>query len=68
LATKFDHYFGTYPYAANPAGKPAFHAKPGTPTINGLYNDVTASGQPNGPLLTSNPKCPTRRAWAGATR
>jgi phospholipase C len=51
----FDHYFGTYPYAANPAGEPAFHAKPGTPTINGLYNDVTAAGQPTGPLLTSNP-------------
>jgi len=51
----FDHYFGTYPYAANPAGEPAFHAKPGTPTINGLYNDVTSAGQPTGPLLTSNP-------------
>ena len=51
----FDHYFGTYPYAANPAGEPAFHAKPGTPTVNGLYNDVTASGQPTGPLLISSP-------------
>ena len=28
----FDHYFGTYPYAPNPAGAPAFHARPGTPT------------------------------------
>ena len=26
----FDHYFGTYPYAANTDGSP-FHAKPGTP-------------------------------------
>jgi phospholipase C len=51
----FDHYFGTYPYAANPAGEPAFHADSGTPTINGLYNDVTSSGQPTGPLLTTNP-------------
>jgi phospholipase C len=51
----FDHYFGTYPYAANPAGEPAFHAKGGTPTVNGLYNDLTASGQPTGPLLTNNP-------------
>jgi phospholipase C len=51
----FDHYFGTYPYAANPAGEPSFTAKRGTPTVNGLYNDVTASGQPTGPLLTSNP-------------
>jgi phospholipase C len=51
----FDHYFGTYPYAANPAGEPSFTANPGTPTVNGLYNDVTAGGQPAGPLLTSNP-------------
>ena len=26
----FDHYFGTYPNAANPAGEPAFDAAPGT--------------------------------------
>lgn len=32
----FDHYFGTYPYAANPPGEPQFHAAPGTPTVNGL--------------------------------
>lgn len=32
----FDHYFGTYPKAANPAGEPAFHARAGTPTVNGL--------------------------------
>ncbi len=41
----FDHYFGTYPTAANPAGEPSFQAAPGTPSVNGL----------NGPLLTSNP-------------
>jgi phospholipase C len=34
----FDHYFGTYPNAVNPAGEPAFHARPGTPTVNGLTN------------------------------
>ncbi|MBV9449710.1 MAG: alkaline phosphatase family protein [Streptosporangiaceae bacterium] len=50
----FDHYFGTYPYAANRSGENPFHASSGTPTVNGLYNDVTASG-PTGPLLTSNP-------------
>ena len=50
----FDHYFGTYPHAPNPAGEPAFHAKPGTPSVNGLYNSVGPSG-PTGPLLTSNP-------------
>ena len=31
----FDHYFGTYPNAAN-TGEPAFHARPGTPRVNGL--------------------------------
>lgn len=41
----FDHYFGTYPYALNPAGEPAFHALPDTPTVNGLSNA----------LLTNNP-------------
>ena len=50
----FDHYFGTYPYAPNPPGEPAFHAKPGTPTVNGLYSSITKAG-PVGPLLTSNP-------------
>src|SRR5882724_1850343 len=32
----FDHYFGTYPNATNPAGEPTFLAKPGTPSVNGL--------------------------------
>src|SRR5256885_7933676 len=41
----FDHYFGTYPVAANPAGEPAFRAKSGTPAVNGLL----------GTLLTNNP-------------
>jgi phospholipase C len=41
----FDHYFGTYPVAANPPGEPAFRAAPDTPTVNGL----------NGALLTKNP-------------
>ncbi len=50
----FDHYFGTYPYAPNPPGEPAFHAKPGTPLVNGLYNAITKAG-PVGPLLTNNP-------------
>jgi len=40
----FDHYFGTYPNAANTDGQP-FHAKPGTPAVNGL----------SGALLTHNP-------------
>jgi len=41
----FDHYFGTYPNAANPEGEPQFHALPGTPSVNGL-----SAG-----LLTANP-------------
>jgi phospholipase C len=44
----FDHYFGTYPVAANPAGEPGFHAAAGTPTVNGL-------GDPTGALLSNNP-------------
>jgi phospholipase C len=32
----FDHYFGTYPVAQNPAGEPAFHARANTPAVNGL--------------------------------
>ncbi len=49
----FDHYFGTYPYAANTDGTP-FVAKPRTPTVNGLYSEITSQG-PIGPLLTDNP-------------
>jgi phospholipase C len=49
----FDHYFGTYPYATNADGTP-FVAKPGTPTVNGLYSEITPTG-PIGPLLTDNP-------------
>src|SRR5262245_11996084 len=41
----FDHYFATYPHAQNPPGEPEFHARPGTPSVNGL----------SGPLLTHNP-------------
>jgi phospholipase C len=41
----FDHYFATYPFAVNPPGEPAFHAKAGTPTVNGLNEN----------LLTNNP-------------
>lgn len=41
----FDHYFGTYPKAANPPGEPRFTAAPGTPTVDGL----------RGSLLTHNP-------------
>ncbi len=44
----FDHYFATYPYAANPAGEPAFQPVRGgyTPGINGL-TDVLVGHNPN---------------------
>jgi phospholipase C len=48
----FDHYFGTYPYAANTDGTP-FVAKPGTKDVNGLYSKITKNG-PVGPLLTAS--------------
>jgi phospholipase C len=32
----FDHYFGTYPNAANPPGEPSFTAAADTPSVNGL--------------------------------
>jgi phospholipase C len=41
----FDHYFGTYPVAANDAGEPSFTAAPDTPAVNGLSHA----------LLTENP-------------
>jgi phospholipase C len=43
----FDHYFGTYPQAMNPAGEPAFTPAPGTPQVNGYEKNST--------LLTANP-------------
>jgi phospholipase C len=41
----FDHYFATYPKAANRAGESRFTAKSGTPSVNGLTDE----------LLTDNP-------------
>src|ERR1700722_6055793 len=42
----FDHYFGTYPFAANPAGEPRFRPKAGTPSVNGL-TDALLYNNPN---------------------
>ena len=36
----FDHYFATYPKATNPEGEPKFVARPGTPTVNGLTQQL----------------------------
>jgi len=42
----FDHYFGTYPVAANVKGEPPFTAKPDTPTVNGL-DEALRTTNPN---------------------
>jgi phospholipase C len=46
----FDHYFGTYPFAANTDGS-KFTAQPGTPTVNGLTDGTGITGA----LLANNP-------------
>src|SRR5260370_18853157 len=48
----FDHYFGTYPKAANSSGQP-FRAARDTPKVNSLANTDGVGGQGN--LLTNNP-------------
>src|SRR5215469_4019495 len=53
----FDHYFGTYPMATNPANEPKFVALPGTPTVNGLM----------GALLNNNPNNLNPANGTGAT-
>jgi phospholipase C len=62
----FDHYFGTYPFAAKTDGS-SFHAKPGTPKVDGLYRSITSSG-PTGPLLTNNPNTGNDGKPANPTR
>src|SRR5580693_7671640 len=49
----FDHYFGTYPFALNPEGQPAFFAYRNTPSVNGLgpaylNNNATVWNSANG--------------------
>jgi phospholipase C len=53
----FDHYFATYPVAANLQGEPAFTAASGTPAVNNL-----ASAH----LLTNNPNFTNKANGAGA--
>jgi phospholipase C len=45
----FDHYFGTYPGAANPSGEPPFTSRRDTPSVNGLTANLIA----NNPNLDS---------------
>jgi phospholipase C len=42
----FDHYFATYPRAANTDGSP-FVARPGTPLVNGLFPGGLLDHNPN---------------------
>ena len=56
----FDHYFGTYPNAANIDGQP-FIAQPGTPAVNGLSPELLLRN-PNSMLIRAN-----RLAQAGST-
>jgi phospholipase C len=53
----FDHYFGTYPVATNPAGETQFTAKTGTPTVNGLTPGLIAQ---NYNALSGTPYPPFR--------
>jgi phospholipase C len=46
----FDHYFGTYPHAANKSGELPFRPAPGTPTVNG-FPEALVTQNPN----ASNP-------------
>jgi phospholipase C len=39
----FDHYFGTYPVATNPAGEPPFTPVVGTPTVNGIQGGLSTN-------------------------
>src|ERR1700726_5236128 len=41
----FDHYFGTYPVAENPAGETRFVAKGNTPSVNGLSQGLIERNQ-----------------------
>lgn len=43
----FDHYFATYPTAANTTGEPAFTAAADTPTVNNLEQNALLTNNPN---------------------
>lgn len=43
----FDHYFATYPQAANTVGEPRFVATKNTPSLNGLGDSLRAPNNPN---------------------
>ena len=43
----FDHYFATYPKAANLPGEPVFKAAGNTPKVNNLEHDYLLTNNPN---------------------
>src|SRR5271165_3458922 len=43
----FDHYFATYPKAANPPGEPAFEAAGDTPRVDNLASAALLEKNPN---------------------
>ncbi len=59
----FDHYFATYPNAANPAGEPAFTAAAGTPAVDGLSGALLTAN----PNFTNPPTAPMRRTRSAST-
>jgi phospholipase C len=65
----FDHYFGTYPTAANTDGQP-FTAAPGTPAVDGLLPatdpSIPANLQHSTNLLTTNPNSATPQRLASS--
>jgi phospholipase C len=67
----FDHYFGTYPVAANTDGQP-FSPRPGTPAVDGLApatdSSLPAALQHTTNLLTNNANsAPPQRLDSSAT-
>lgn len=63
----FDHYFGTYPQAANPKGVPQFHAKSGTPAVDGLSGQLmTDNGNATNKANGKNAAAPFRLLRAQA--
>lgn len=55
----FDHYFGTYPFAANPPGEREFHPKDDTPLVNNLLAAGLLSA-PSAPVTNPNGVNPFR--------
>ncbi len=67
----FDHYFGTYPHAANAPGEPPFTAAPGTPAVNGLtqalltHNPNLANAE-NGDVASNPFRLSRTQAWTSS--